>query len=375
LNRALAPTFDRLRRIGLGERMLKTAFAAGLAYWLGSHVPHVQSPYLAPIVAILVMQLTIADSVTSALQRLVAVMIGAPLAFVVAAVFGVNPLTVALMVLVSFVVGARFSLNAQGLPQVAITALLVMLVGSPHVGYALSRVAETAIGGIVGILVNALVAPPSYLPRAEAQVAAFGSALAAGLDRLANDVERGLTPAAADERLAEFRAAAGRDAAATAVAQAEASLRYNYFRRDAPAAIQRWSELYRALDHTERQARSMARSIRDAVASDSLPPWLQSGPAAAFAGLLRGNAELIRATVALAGAPNDPAAADRFREALAAAKGRQAVLLRDGQAPRADGGSTQGWLALGSALAELDRMSDDLAAFAADARPAPKSAL
>jgi hypothetical protein len=80
------------------------------------------------------------------------------------------------------------------------------------------------------------------------------------------------------------------------------------------------------------------------------------------------------ARVALAGAPNDPAAADRFREALAAAKGRQAVLLRDGQAPRADGGSTQGWLALGSALAELDRMSDDLAAFAADARPAPKSA-
>jgi hypothetical protein len=204
LNRALAPTFDRLRRIGLGERMLKTAFAAGLAYWLGSHVPHVQSPYLAPIVAILVMQLTIADSVTSALQRLVAVMIGAPLAFVVAAVFGVNPLTVALMVLVSFVVGARFSLNAQGLPQVAITALLVMLVGSPHVGYALSRVAETAIGGIVGILVNALVAPPSYLPRAEAQVAAFGSALAAGLDRLANDVERGLTPAAAKSGLPSF---------------------------------------------------------------------------------------------------------------------------------------------------------------------------
>jgi uncharacterized membrane protein YgaE (UPF0421/DUF939 family) len=344
--------------------MLKTAFAASLAYWLGLLIPHTQSPYLAPIAAILVMQLTIADSVTSALQRLLGVVVGAPLAFVVAALFGVNPLTVALVVLISFAIGARLSLNAQGLPQVAITALLVMLVGAPHLGYAFSRIVETAVGGAVGILVNALVAPPSYLPRLEASASEFAEALAVGLERLAGDIERGLTVAAADDRLTELRAVTGRIDLDAAIAQAEASLRYNYFRRDAQAAIRRWAELSRVLGHTERQARSVARAFHDVVAaSPDVPSWLQpDGDGRATADAIRANAELIRATIGVAGRSDPAAAAKRFGTALAMARQRQADLLGIGP-PTVGAGSASSWLALGSVLAGLERMTDDLDGF------------
>ncbi|HET7093001.1 MAG TPA: aromatic acid exporter family protein, partial [Thermomicrobiales bacterium] len=330
MKQTIARSLERLRRAGLGERMLKTAFAASVAYWLGLLIPHVQSPYLAPIAAILVMQLTIADSVTSALQRFAGVVVGAPLALVVAQLFGVNPLTVALVVLLSFAIGARLSLNAQGLPQVAITALLVMLVGAPHLDYALTRIAETAVGGVVGILVNALVAPPSYLPRVVARVTAFGDAIADGLEGFAGDIEGGLTPTESDARLDELRGVGARIDVATAVAQAEAGMRYNYFRRGAQAAIGRWAELSRVLDHAERQARATARSIHDAVAAPSeAPGWLRPGPAGdALAATLRANAALIRATIALTGSPDDAVAAAAWRRALADVRQRMATVVQ-----------------------------------------------
>ncbi len=362
-SRTIGQTLERLRRVGLGERMLKTAFAAGLAYWLGLQLPHAQSPFLAPIAAILVMQLTIADSVVSALQRFFGVLLGAPLALVVGAVFGVNPLTIALVVLVAFAIGARLSFNAQGLPQIAVTALLVMLVGAPHVGYALNRIAETAIGGAVGLLVNALVAPPSYLPRAEAKVSAFAEALANGLDRLANDIERGLTIEAADARLEEFRAIAVEGDVDTAIAQAEASLRYNYFHRGAQPAIERWASFGRTLSHTERQARSVVRSIRDLVATvPESPAWLRQGEhGGACSAALRANAAVIRAAVAIVGNPDNSAAVSRFHESVATARSRQANLAGIG-VTQPNEASQMSWLALGAVVAGLDRMTEDLAA-------------
>lgn len=56
----LSALFGFLRRLGIGERMIKTALAAFVAWEVGRLVPGNPQPYLAPLTAILVMQATIA---------------------------------------------------------------------------------------------------------------------------------------------------------------------------------------------------------------------------------------------------------------------------------------------------------------------------
>src|SRR5581483_4836424 len=97
--------------------------------------------------------------------------------------------------------------------------------------------------------------------------------------------------------------------------------RYNYFHRSAQAAIERWAAFGRTLSHTERQARSVVRSIRDLVAiAPETPAWLRPDEQGSVcSAALRANATLLRAAVAIVDNPDDTAAATAFRESAATA--------------------------------------------------------
>src|SRR5688572_11824160 len=70
----------QMRRLGMGERVLKTALAAGVSWQIASLVPGNDHPYLAPICAVLLMQLTIAQSIDLALHRGIGIGFGIGLA-------------------------------------------------------------------------------------------------------------------------------------------------------------------------------------------------------------------------------------------------------------------------------------------------------
>src|SRR5579884_1773795 len=129
---ALAPPLlARARAWGLGEQTLKTASAAGLAWLLGGLVPGAPpSPYLAPLTAMLTVQLTVAESVKGALQRTVGATLGVVVALLAGSAVGVNPITVAILVLLAQSIGGLLRLNAVGTTQVMTSALLVLTVGS-----------------------------------------------------------------------------------------------------------------------------------------------------------------------------------------------------------------------------------------------------
>ncbi|MBX6341252.1 MAG: FUSC family protein, partial [Thermomicrobiaceae bacterium] len=155
----------RLREWGLGERVIKTALAAALAWEVAVVVTRNPRPYLAPLVAILTLQITIAQSVSRAVQRIFGVILGVVMALLVTHVIGVHVWSIALLVAVAFAVGTRLRLGPYAPPEAAITALLVMLIGSTtRIEYALVRMVDTLIGAVVGVAVNAAIVPPSYLP-------------------------------------------------------------------------------------------------------------------------------------------------------------------------------------------------------------------
>jgi uncharacterized membrane protein YgaE (UPF0421/DUF939 family) len=152
-------------RVGFLSQIAKTALAAGISWWLAELVFARGRPYFAPLAAILTMQVTVAKSVSLGGQRILGVVGGIVVSFLLAHWLGVSALSVGLVVLVSMGLGALAGLGANAVTQSAVTALLVMALGT-KASYAAARLMDTVLGAVVAVAVNALLVPPDGTPAA-----------------------------------------------------------------------------------------------------------------------------------------------------------------------------------------------------------------
>lgn len=192
----------RVRRLP-GLRTAKTTLAAVLSFVVADWIGTSDAPVLAPLTALLVIQVTMYDTVRESLQRVASVLAGVLVAVGVAAIAGLSWWSLGAVVAVSLVAGRLLRLGPQ-LLEMPISAMLVLAVGGDR-DVADSRVYETLVGAGVGILVNLAIAPPLYLRPA-------GDAVRDLADRIAGfsrDLARGLraewSRAEADHWLTEAR--------------------------------------------------------------------------------------------------------------------------------------------------------------------------
>jgi uncharacterized membrane protein YgaE (UPF0421/DUF939 family) len=214
-----------MRRVP-GLRTAKTTLAAMVSYLVADMIGTSDKPVLAPLTALLVIQVTMYDTVRQSVQRVASVLAGVLVAVGVAALVGLSWWSLGAVVAVSLLLGRLLRLGPQ-LLEVPISAMLVLAVGGDR-DVADSRVYETLIGAAVGVLVNLVIAPPLYLrPAGEAvreladRIAAFsrdlGAALRTGWSRA--DADRWLTGARAmDDEV---------DRAYRVLARAEEGARFN----------------------------------------------------------------------------------------------------------------------------------------------------
>jgi len=148
--------FRRGRRPGL--RTAKTTLAAVLSYVLAQHLTTSPQPVLAPLTALLVVQLTMYETVASGLQRVVSVVAGVLIAVGVATWVGLTWWSLGVVVAGSLVIGRLLHLGDH-LLEVPISAMLVLAVGGAE-GAARDRVYETRIGAGVGVAVSVVIAAP-----------------------------------------------------------------------------------------------------------------------------------------------------------------------------------------------------------------------
>ena len=122
------------------------------------------------------MQLTVADSITGAAERVAAIVAGVGVALIVTRIMGESTLGIGILVLLSLALGSRLKLGPQAVTQVAVSAMLVLFTGNAHtLSYAGSRIVESVVGAVVGVSINALLVPPSSLPKARAALRALGA--------------------------------------------------------------------------------------------------------------------------------------------------------------------------------------------------------
>jgi uncharacterized membrane protein YccC len=188
-----------------GIRTAKVTLAAVLAYVAADLLNTTATPILAPLTAILVVQLTVYQTVAEGLQRVLSVIAGVLVAVGLATVVGLSWWSLGVVVAVSLVLGQILRLGPHTL-EVPISAMLVLAVGGAAAQQAAAgRVYETLIGAAIGIAVNFAIAPPVHVASAGSAVAGVATRLGEFLRSLATQLRAGWSRHAAQDWLTAAR--------------------------------------------------------------------------------------------------------------------------------------------------------------------------
>jgi uncharacterized membrane protein YccC len=332
---ALHRRIARLREVGVRDaltiegatlRRLVKSTVAGTVAWEAAALINSPRPVLASVGAILVVQVTVRASFSRSIQLTVAVTIGLAGSLLLGHVLGLHWWSIGLAILAALIVGELLRLGPFS-AQVAISVLLALSLGGTY-GY--ERLVDTAIGACIGVIVNAVIAPPTFVQEASQTLRRIGddfSALLADIaDGLANTPDR----ATVLRWLARARELSADVTAADAtVSQGEESLRFNHRARAEVERLERIGEARLAFEHGVTQTRGMMRSLLDLddrLRADGVAPVL-----AAVGDLLR--AAHVQAAMFGRLQQHPDAAADRDAAVLAhedalTARDRAAAALR-----------------------------------------------
>lgn len=218
----------RAARRGPFLQVAKSAVAM-IAAWIaaGALVPG-PPPIFAAIAAVLIVQPSINQSFARAVERSVGVIVGVVIASLLGIALGSPTWVILLAGAVSLGVAWALRMSPGATNQVAISAVLVLALGTATPNYALDRVLETVIGAVIGILVNTALVPPVLVPPAREKLDVLGRELAAALERLADALETPQSRESLEGLLLEARLLRPvRDAAAEAIRDGADSLSLN----------------------------------------------------------------------------------------------------------------------------------------------------
>lgn len=336
--RLRAALFRRGPRPGL--RTAKTTLAAVLSFALAQQLGTSPQPVLAPLTALLVVQLTMYETVAGGFQRVASVVAGVLIAVGVASYVGLTWWSLGGVVAASLIIGRLMRLGPH-LLEVPISAMLVLAVGNAE-GAALERIYETLIGAVVGVAVNAVIAAPLYMQPASDAIAELAEQMATFLRRLAEQLDAGWSRDAADRMLNEARRLGDEvDRADRTLTRAQDSARLNPRGAQAREAQPRLRIGLTGLEHTYITIRNLCRSLLDRtyfVPSEQEETVYDAPVRAALGQVLEAAADAIGQVAEVTSGPgaNDPA--------------RSSIRRRDTARSEVD-----------SLLAELHRRRDELA--------------
>jgi hypothetical protein len=249
----------------------KAALAGAVAWVVAAEVLGLEQPFLAPWAAVLVVHATIYRTVSRGGQQVLATIAGVVIAWGCGRAFGVDAVSMGVMLLVAFLLGRHRWLREEAM-TIATTGIVVLATNALfRADLLVSRLVDTAVGVGVGLLVNLLVWPPlrdrAAWARADelpGELAEVLSEMATGLgpDLHSADVETWVQHLQRiDERLAE---------AWNLLGEARESVRMNP-RPSQPTGLEDQRRILQLLEQALADSMSMARTI--AVSAENATLW------------------------------------------------------------------------------------------------------
>ena len=269
----------RVRRDGRAAVLwsLRITVAATASYLVASLFFPGTQPLLAPLTAMLVVQVTPLSLLASGLDRVISVVAGVALAVGFATVVPLEWWSLGVLILISITIGQFLRLR-DNLVEVAISAVLVLGVGAIGAqAAAWQRIAETLVGAAVGIIAT-LVFPPK-VASSDAGRAIDGLADAVGellvraageLDAMAEGEPHRLSGAAREWLDDSRRITHNIPVVGAALLRAEEGRRLNVRAVRTPHVEPGLRQGMEALEHTAVAIRGLMRSVAEASEGD----WL-----------------------------------------------------------------------------------------------------
>jgi uncharacterized membrane protein YgaE (UPF0421/DUF939 family) len=146
--------------------------AVGLAWLIGQLLGN-KLPLFAAFGAVIAMQTTVDQSVRRVAIRLAGTIGGVLVSFLIVHLLGIGPLAVAFAVMLGPWIVHLAKAPKQIGQEIAMVALLLIALAAGNPEYAAHRTAETLLGAIVALVINALVFPPDYLDDVSEHLGAF----------------------------------------------------------------------------------------------------------------------------------------------------------------------------------------------------------
>lgn len=264
----------RVRRDGRAAVLwsLRITIAATASYVVASVLFPGTQPLLAPLTAMLVVQVTPVSLLASGIDRVIAVVAGVVLAVGFAAVVPLEWWSLGLLILVSITIGQFLRLRSN-LVEVAISGMLVLGVGAISAeAAAWQRIAETLVGAAVGIIATLVFPPKVGTDDAGRAIDGLADAVSELLVRAADELDemaedhRDRLPGAAREWLDDARRITHDiPQVGAALLKAEEGRRLNVRAVGTPHVEPGLRQGMEALEHSAVAIRGLMRSVTDTV--------------------------------------------------------------------------------------------------------------
>ena len=260
-------------------RAVRITIAAVLAWWIAQRLGADR-----PVFAVIVPMVAIRDDTYSALSlslgRMLGVMAGVVLGIGVVGVAGVSLAAIALLVTIGLAIGLFLRTGPELNTQIAISALLVLIVTEDANSYAVERIWETGVGSVVALAVAAFVLPPDPLAGSRRRLAETAAALAADLASAQGTLTLGDPSARALLTHADEHArTAGR--AVEDLPQAQRALRMSPLRRGSASQLEVVDRRQRLALRLAIQVRRLARDLASFAHREDRARMGRGRPAAA----------------------------------------------------------------------------------------------
>ncbi|WP_127357441.1 FUSC family protein [Actinacidiphila soli] len=168
---------------------LRSTVAGVLAYVVALQLSPNPVPLTAPLTALLVVQVTLYTTLKTGWRRVLSVIAGVLIAVALGDLMGLTWWSLGLIILASLVVGHIIRVD-EFVAEVAISGMLILGVTNRG-GEGWDRVLETVIGAAVGVLLNALLAPPVFVQPAGEAVEELARRLRELLLRIGRELREG----------------------------------------------------------------------------------------------------------------------------------------------------------------------------------------
>ncbi len=253
-------TLARHRAQPTAATIIRLAACAVFAYLIALPVPETSPPVLAPLTAILVLQVSIYQTLFSAVRRVAAVVTGVLLALGLSRWIGFTWWSLGLTIILGLAVGYALRLR-EAVLEVPISAMLILSVGSKAA--ATSRITETLIGTAAGLIAGFVLTAPQVEPAEEA-IADLARTMADLLDRMAAGLNDGSVNDSARAWLDQARALGNEIRRVDeALQQAEESTKLNPRSLRLPYSTVTLRQSLETLEHSAITVRILARSLVD----------------------------------------------------------------------------------------------------------------